>query len=162
VAITRSAVLLSMNGIDFRIVSPPSANAEVYGLVATDHKTLLAATSTGLMRSEDFGASWQTVAGVLDGNTVSAICKHPARPGVFFAACHGAVFGSVNDGRSWTRITDGEISAIKELVVADGIPSRLLAITHSQGVYAVVLDSLLTKIDCRDLKCEAHLDTHHR
>ena len=75
----------------------------------------------------------------LDGATVSAICKHPTRRGVLFASRYGAVFGSVDDGRSWEPITpDGvELPAIKELVVTAAIPGAIFAVTHNQGIYAI-------------------------
>jgi len=155
-AITRSTVLVSWDGIDYKAVSSPVGGAEFYGLVATD-KALLAATSLGLLRSDDLGASWRTTPGVLNGRTVSAISKHPTYSGVLFASCYGAVFRSVDDGHSWTSLTngEGEVSSIRELVVAAGMPDRLFAITHNQGVLRLPLQSEPSCAECNGSIAEA-------
>jgi len=140
-AITRSTVLVSRDGTDYEAASSLVGGAEFYGLVATD-KALLAATSLGLLRSDDFGASWRAPPGVLNGSTVSAISKHSTYPGVLFASCYGAVFRSLDDGYSWTLLIrgEGEVASIRELVVAAGMPDRLFAITHNQGVLTLYLE----------------------
>jgi photosystem II stability/assembly factor-like uncharacterized protein len=154
-ALTRSDVWISSDGIDYQAVASPAAGSELYGLIATEHADLLAATSYGLRRSEDSGATWQSVHGVLGDSTVSAICKHPTEPAVLFASHYGAIFTSTDDGRTWTPVTSPgeELPAIRELVVAPGIPGSLFAVTRVQGVYAVPLAPKLSWTECRGRKC---------
>ncbi|HTS25161.1 MAG TPA: hypothetical protein VMH81_04765 [Bryobacteraceae bacterium] len=141
-ALGRSAIWLSSDGKEFRAAAPPATDAAIYALVATDHSGLLAATSYGLRRSEDFGQTWQAVGGGLDSSTVSAICKHPARPGVLFASRYGAIFASEDDGRTWAPITHpgDEMAVVRELFVAPGVPDRLFALTPVQGVFTLNLE----------------------
>jgi len=155
-AVTSSTVLVSRDGIDYKAILSLGTGAELYGLVATD-KALLAATSLGLLRSDDFGASWSAPAGMLNGRTVSAITKHAKYPGVLFASCYGAFFRSIDDGHSWTPLTTGEreVASIRELVVAAGIPDRLFAITHNQGILKLSLQSDVTCPECYGSIAEA-------
>ena len=113
---------------------------EIISVVATEDHGLLAATTHGLMRSDDTGTTWRPVPGVLGSSTVSAICKHPSRPGEIFASQFGAVFSSKDDGRSWKRLSTGEDNeAFRALLVLPGKPDRLFGLTQSRGVYAIPL-----------------------
>jgi hypothetical protein len=95
------------------------------------------------------------VHGILGDSTVSAICRHPTNPGVLFVSHYGTIFSSTDDGRTWTPVTspDEELPAIRELVVAPGIPGSLFAVTHFQGVYAIPLASKSSWTECEGRKC---------
>ncbi|MBV8844401.1 MAG: hypothetical protein JO307_16460 [Bryobacterales bacterium] len=109
--------------------------------VTTDSHGLLLATVHGLMRSDDAGKTWRPVEGVLGASTVSAICKHPSRKGVLFAAQYSTVFISTDDGRSWKKFAPiGDASeGFQALLVMPGSPDRLLGVTQNRGVYAMDL-----------------------
>jgi len=138
-AATRSSLFLSSDGASYRRVTPPPGSGEIYGLVGTSSGGLIAASAQGLKRSDDGGLSWRSAGGELDGNTVSSICVHPTRPGVFFASRFGAIFFSTDDGRSWSRLTpEGEdLPSVKQLVVAPADPSHVFALTPSTGIYSI-------------------------
>jgi photosystem II stability/assembly factor-like uncharacterized protein len=154
-AITRSAVLLSADGIKYRFVASPAEGSEIYDLTGTDHAGLIAATSRGLRISLDLGKTWRTPSQSLGESSVSAVYKHPTRPGVLFAARYGVIFSSADDGQTWLQLTpDGEeLPAVRGMVVAPGIPDRLFAITQFQGVYSVPLDSESGVTECRARNC---------
>jgi photosystem II stability/assembly factor-like uncharacterized protein len=102
------------------------------------------------MRSADNGSTWKRVAGTLDGNTVSAICKHPSLPGVLFAAQYGSIYLSADDGRSWKPITTrNALPPVKELAVTQAEPGTLLAVSQNQGVYAVVIGPYAAPVTAR-------------
>jgi photosystem II stability/assembly factor-like uncharacterized protein len=149
-------VFVAKDGVDYEKVTSPAADSEIHELIATDNADLFAATSLGLKRSDDFGATWQAVDGVLDGNTVTAICKHPTRPGVLFAARYGLIFISVDNGRTWQAVTSAaeRLPSIRKLVVAPGIPNGLFAITTAQGVYFVPLKPEFGWTECRNRTCD--------
>jgi photosystem II stability/assembly factor-like uncharacterized protein len=109
--------------------------------LATEDHGMLSATPQGLTHSEDSGKTWHAIAGPLGTNTVSSICKHPLRPGVFFASQYGTVFISEDNGRSWKKFTAGDESgeAFRALLVIPGKPDRLLGLTQSRGVYEMAL-----------------------
>ncbi len=129
----------SSDGVGYETTKHPGNGNEIYGIVATDHNGLLAATSRGLMRSDEVEKTWQPLPGLLDGSTVTAICKHPTRAGVLFAAKFGVIFVSKNEGQTWERLTSAndEMEVIKELLVVPEIPDRVFALTRSHGVYSI-------------------------
>ena len=83
------------------------------------------------------------VPGVLGSGTVRAVCKHPTRAGFLFASQYGTIFGSKDDGRSWTPFGEGKQDgqAVSALLVLPGSPDRLYALTEGRGVYAIALES---------------------
>lgn len=154
-ALAGPSVLVAEDGADYEVVASPAAGAEIHSLIATDRAELLAATSHGLRRSEDFGATWSSVGGILGGNSVTAICKHPTRSGVLFAARYGSIFSSVDDGRTWEPVTSTaeRLPTIREMVIASGIPDSLFAITPALGIYYVRLRPDLAWKECRSRIC---------
>ncbi len=141
-ALSSSDIFLSPDGRTWSVCAPMPGAAEVHGVAALPGEGLLAATSAGLMASADLGRSWQPVDGPLAGNTIQAICRHPLRPSVIFAARYGLIYSSLDRGRSWTQISpdDWPVCSVKQLVVALADPGRLLVLTHQQGVFVLPLD----------------------
>jgi photosystem II stability/assembly factor-like uncharacterized protein len=113
----------------------------LHDAVTTQGAELLAATSRGLARSQDAGLTWQLVPGAFDGTTVSALCGHPARRGVFFASLFGGVFRSLDYGRTWTSVTTSteHPNDFITLLVLPGHPDSLFALSRSRGVYVMAL-----------------------
>jgi len=113
----------------------------IHDAVTAEGGDLLAATSRGLAKSEDAGLTWHRVSGVLDGTTVSALCSHPTRHGVFFASVFGGIFRSLDYGRTWTPVTvrgehPNDFTALR---VLPGHPEWLFALSRKHGVYVMVL-----------------------
>jgi photosystem II stability/assembly factor-like uncharacterized protein len=126
-------------GVVYQTIKHTADGYEIYGVVATNHNGFLAATSRGLMRSDEVEMTWQPVPGLLEGSTVTAICKHPARAGVVFASKFGVIFVSMDEGRSWAPVTDGDDGRelITELLVMSETPNKIFALTRNRGVYAI-------------------------
>jgi photosystem II stability/assembly factor-like uncharacterized protein len=131
----------SSDGVGYETTKRPGNGYEIYGIVATDHNGLLAATSRGLMRSDEVEKTWKPLPGLLDGSTVTAICKHPTRTGVILASKFGVIFVSKDEGQTWARLTsaDDQTEVIQELLVVPEIPDRVFALTRSHGVYSIPL-----------------------
>jgi photosystem II stability/assembly factor-like uncharacterized protein len=79
----------------------------------------------------------------MEGNTVQAICRHPVRSGVLFAANYGHIYRTKDAGRSWSKISPerSPVSSVRQLIVIPGTPDRLIALTRQQGVFMLPLDS---------------------
>jgi hypothetical protein len=134
-------LVASSDGLDYEATKHPGKGFEIYGLVATDHNGFVAASSRGLMRSDEVDRTWRPLSGILEGSTVTAICKHPTRAGVMYASKFGVIFVSKDEGHSWARLVSPESGAevITELLVVPEIPDRLFALTRNSGVYSISL-----------------------
>ncbi len=138
-AIGGAHLFLSSDGLTWSSVSLPTDRLEINGLVSTGSDGLLAATSAGLLRSDDFGRTWRPVAGVLGGTSIRAICKHPTLKDVYFAAAFDAVYESRDGGRSWQCLTPKRsgIDSVVQLLVMPSQPGRLFALTERAGVFSL-------------------------
>jgi photosystem II stability/assembly factor-like uncharacterized protein len=140
-AITTAGLLISGDGQQWEATAPLPDHAQLMHAISSGD-ALIAATSTGLMRSEDSGKSWQLVLNGLERSTVSAICRHPTGVGVLYAAQYNDVFESRDNGKSWTRISPaGPNISIKELAILPERADRLFALTQRQGVFALPLEA---------------------
>ncbi len=119
----------------------PQDHLEIYDAVSIGNNGLLAASSQGLLRSYDLGASWRPERSVFGTGSVRTICKNPARKGALFAAQFGTIFQSRDNGGSWTPLApaDETVGAIKALLVLPDSPNRLFALVQGRGVYAITL-----------------------
>jgi photosystem II stability/assembly factor-like uncharacterized protein len=140
-AIAEPILVSSSHGVGYETTKHPGNGYEIYGMVATDHNGFLAATSRGLLTSNEVDKAWQPHPGILGGSTVTAICKHPTRAGVIFASKFGVIFMSRDEGQSWSSLPggDGGTEVITELLVVPEIPDRIFALTRNHGVYSISL-----------------------
>jgi photosystem II stability/assembly factor-like uncharacterized protein len=144
-AATPAGIYLSENGSQWKTTAPLPVSGTVYNIASAGGTSLIAGTSSGLIRSDDLGASWEPVTWGLGGSTVSAVCQHPFHPHTVFAAQYGVVYQSDDSGNNWRTISPSrnassvEIEVIKALAVLPGSPDRLLALTQSQGTFALPL-----------------------
>jgi photosystem II stability/assembly factor-like uncharacterized protein len=147
--VTPAGLMLSSDGAEFSAIPFPQPGSAIHGLVATG-SGLMAATSRGLMRANAQGENWRRVPGVMDGSSVSAICKHPTRRGVLFASRYGRIYGSVDDGLTWIPVTpDGALQNVDALVTTEANPGAIFAVTRSHGVYLVPVEELLRAVENR-------------
>jgi len=142
-ALAGSQVLISRDGMEWRVARLPGS-PEIYDLVANGPSGILAATSTGLMRSSDFGISWTPTCGEIASKAIQAIAKEPMREGVFYAAVNGLVYESDDNGESWQLILpEGPaIDRIIQLLPSASQPGRVFALTATRGVF--VMDRAIT------------------
>jgi len=104
-----------------------------------DTDRVFAATTEGVYRSDDAGASWDLVLDVIMGTDLRI---HPTNPDIVFAACgnftstgHG-IYRSLDGGDSWTQLTSG-LPAIwsgkTQLAIAPTAPDRVYASIANTG-----------------------------
>jgi photosystem II stability/assembly factor-like uncharacterized protein len=142
---TQSGIFVSADGAAWKTTAPMPGERLVNNIVSAGDRRLIAGTTAGLIRSDDFGASWEPVRWGLGSSSVSAVCQHPSAPRTVFAAQFGVVFQSSDAGETWTRVSPDRIpgsfqlETIKGLAVLPGAPDRLLALTQNQGTFALPL-----------------------
>lgn len=92
-------------GVTFQPINTGMVNTIVARLLM--HPTLpniiLAATNTGIYRTEDAGTSWTKT---IPGNFKDVVFK-PGAPNIVYAASGGSFYRSENNGVSFTEITSG-------------------------------------------------------
>jgi hypothetical protein len=146
-AATASKIFVSENGLEWKTTAPLPVQGTVYNISAAGDRSLIAGTSSGLIRSDDLGASWEPVTWGLGPSSVSAVCQHPLRPRTVFAAQFGVVYQSDDAGNNWRAISPAhhssavQIEVITALAVLPGSPDRLMALTQSQGTFALQLSN---------------------
>jgi photosystem II stability/assembly factor-like uncharacterized protein len=141
-AVSAGVAFLSEDSEHWLATAPLPDGADMLGIVAMDGGDLLAAGSTGLMRSADRGGSWTPVGGGLQSSTVSAIARHPVNE-TLFAVQYGTVYESHDHGDSWSKLANGDaaMGQIRSLVVRTRPHDELLALTQNHGVFALPLEA---------------------
>jgi len=128
-------VLWSPDGTHWMSAVELPRSARIHALAGNGAGVFLAATSTGLMRSSDFGQSWSPVRGELGTISIQAVTRDPGAPGTFAAAAFGVVYGSVDGGVTWRRVGGTTpIGAIRQILIS-GDDHRLFALTEEHGVF---------------------------
>jgi len=142
-AITPSNIFISADAETWQPCARMSGDLRIYGIVQVSAKGLLAATSGGLRLSRNMGASWDAAGRALEGNTIQAICRHPAQASTLFAACHGRIYMSTDSGNSWSQICSVAVptGSVRQVVVLHDSSDRLLVITGQQGAFILPLES---------------------
>ncbi len=92
-----------------------------------DASVVLAASESGLWRSEDSGASWEPLA--LDGLVLHSVFSHPADPARIFVGTQGAgIYRSTNGGMTFDPVNTGvPLSRINQFVGDPQDPDRVTA-----------------------------------
>lgn len=97
----------------------------------------LAATSEGLQRSTDGGATWSRVQNGLGEGWIQSVTFHPLRRGLCFALRHQRVFWSNDSGQHWYWLAakeDGRVP-FKLLRGFHATPDELWAMSEDRGVF---------------------------
>ncbi len=111
-------------------------NPAINGVAGDGSHVLLAATSSGLMRSGDFGRSWRAVGGTLGGTSTQAVAGDPTHKHVYFAAAFGQVYQSNDDGQSWQALAPvgPALGRITQLLLSRQ-SDELFALTEGRGAF---------------------------
>ncbi|HEY3121882.1 MAG TPA: hypothetical protein VGL15_14755 [Vicinamibacteria bacterium] len=132
------------------VVDGFDAHPRVKDVVALPGGLILAATSGGLLRSADGGATWGRCA-LGAAAVVSAVAASTRAPGVVIAATPLGVFTSRDRGESWSQVSapfaDAEIHSIAFLpgddrVVFATTPKGLLRSANQGHAWTLVLGGL--------------------
>jgi hypothetical protein len=102
-----------------------------------DPQIVYAASSGGVLRSTDGGASWRLA--MLEGRAVAALAIDPQNPQTVYAGTYdgAAVFQSMDSGRSWHQIMSGggdKTTEIRALAVDPQNPQTIHAAQLGFGI----------------------------
>lgn len=140
VVATQSAFASTDAGVTWKRCGEPTPSASWYGLDfdAAHNGTALAATPSGLFRSDDGCASWVPIRAGLRPETASIVLFHPTRPGEAFVSQGGKVYCSTDGGRNWLPVGDDgpSNSGPSSLFVLPAAPDRLFALFPRRGVFS--------------------------
>ena len=108
-----------------QLLADPRRPGTVYLFLAT------ASSFNTLLRSTDFGATWQTTTIGVDGDyaaTPAPLAPDPDHPGVLFAAMGSGLWKSADFGASWTFLPQLPLGlyGIAGLAVTGGAPGSVL------------------------------------
>jgi len=111
-----------------------------------------------LLRSDDRGRSWTSIAGNLPGRgTVYTIAEDHEDPALLFAGTEFGVFFTVNGGKRWTQLKGGiPAIAVRDIAVQRRENDLVLA-TFGRGFYILDDYSPLRKLETADLERAATL-----
>jgi photosystem II stability/assembly factor-like uncharacterized protein len=109
-------------------------------LPSSHDAAILAATSRGLLRSNDEGAHWQLVTEGVPAATVDSVLFNPEQKLEALLVQYGTVYRTVNGGQSWQSLSNDGLqdSAIRTLWFAPDLPRRIFGLTAARG--ALVFD----------------------
>ncbi len=110
---------------------------QVFSLLASrsNPARLLAGTHLGVLRSEDFGATWQfSSVGIPDRATVESIVSPAADEDRLFAGTSHGLFVSSDGGRRWHPLPDGRLGVrVSSVICLDAEGYRILAADTTFG-----------------------------
>lgn len=118
----------------WRSIGPDGGRVRTMAIAPSQPAVVMAATDSGVFRSEDGGLTW-TLAG-LAGSEVFSVAMHPGDANTVLAGLQRSIVRSVDGGATWTPATvDPAVDRVFDLVFAPSDPTVAYAATDN-GVYS--------------------------
>jgi hypothetical protein len=102
--------------------------------------------NTYLFKSEDYGKTWESIAGNLKGEVSYVIKEDPSLEQVLYAGLYRAVYISTDRGKSWSLLGRNMPQAAVSDIEIDMKSSDLVAATHGRGIYKLNLRPVYEKL----------------
>jgi photosystem II stability/assembly factor-like uncharacterized protein len=134
---TDDGLFLSSGGGPWRrlptVIADMDVHPRVNDVAALSDRVFLAATSAGLLRSNDRGETWRRPSVWLSG-PVAALAASGRQPGLVMAATAMAFFRSRDGGETWTAVSRGLGADTHALAVLPG-NDRVVFASTGAGLY---------------------------
>jgi photosystem II stability/assembly factor-like uncharacterized protein len=95
-----------------------------------------------VFRSEDFGATWKSLAGNLPNEPVTALIEDPSNPKVLYLGTDLGVFASTDGGVRWDVLGGGLPTCPVVDLAAHSASQTLVVVTHGLSAFALGISSL--------------------
>jgi photosystem II stability/assembly factor-like uncharacterized protein len=115
------------------VIADLDVHPRVNDVTALSDRVFLAATSAGLLRTNDGGATWRRPSVWLSG-PVAALAASARQPGVMMAATPMAFFRSRDGGETWTAVSRSVGADTHNLAVLPG-NDRVVFASTGAGLY---------------------------
>ncbi|MEZ4847884.1 MAG: PKD domain-containing protein [Bacteroidia bacterium] len=103
--------------------------------------------SPHLHRSDNYGATWQNIAGDLPPLAINDIFIYPPNDSVIFVANDGGVYATLDAGSTWQRIGNNmPIVAVYDLEI-EPVNNLLVAGTYGRSLWTFPIDSVFVPLD---------------
>lgn len=102
--------------------------------------------NTYLFKSEDYGKTWESIAGNLKGEVSYVLKEDPNLEQVLYAGLYRAVYISTDRGKSWSLLGRNMPQAAVSDIEIDMKSSDLVAATHGRGIYKLNLRPVYEKL----------------
>ena len=134
-----ASIVISDDGATWRptVHSPAAAGVFGFAVDPQDDSIIYAATSGGLSRTSDRGATWSTVTSMVQGATMS-VAIDPADNHRIVLGATGGLFVSPDSGATWSERPIGQIATTPREIVFDP--------AHPGWIYTVVRDEVAPQI----------------
>ena len=95
-----------------------------------------------VFRSEDFGATWKSLAGNLPHEPVTALIEDPSNRNVLYLGTDLGVFASTDGGASWAVLGGGLPTCPVVDLAVHSASGTLVAVTHGLSAFALEVASV--------------------
>lgn len=107
--------------------------------------------------TEDFGATWRSLAGSLHAATVNVVREHPRNPDLLVVGAEDGVLLSLDRGRSWARLGNNMPRVPVDDIRIHSRDDALVAGTHGRGIWVLDDIGILSGLSPGVLASPAHL-----
>ncbi len=98
-----------------------------------------------LYRSDDYGKSWESLAGGLPVEPVNVVLEDPTQPGILYLGTDLGVYVSIDDGATWLSLCRGLPTAPVEDLGLNPEEATLVVVTHGLSAFALDVSSIAAK-----------------
>ncbi|MGD8322280.1 MAG: hypothetical protein PVJ02_17650 [Gemmatimonadota bacterium] len=110
-----------------------------------------------VLRSDDYGESWELVVDGLPAWSVNVVTEHPDNPSLLFAGTEVGVWASLDRGDHWFPLDEGMPTVPVDDILVHRRSGDLVAGTHGRGIWILDDASALARLTPDVVAEAAHL-----